>query len=231
MDFDSTTFPLRPAWVEIDLARLRRNLQLIRRDLPRNVQLLAVVKDEAYGHGALDVARIAIEEGAWGFGLSTLEEAMALRDAGIAQYNLVRVSSIFPPNCKIVSREDGLQLLQPGEIVFAVIAEMAANEPGRRIAASIGVARPTDVDKYGYLSEHHSYGQTEEEAADYAEDLAATMLATTLGIPFDPDKDYNERKEQYFMGGEIVDTTSLTMAVNAASGGVWTTVVAAAILI
>jgi alanine racemase len=83
MDFDSTSFPLRPAWVEIDLARLRRNLQLIRRDLPRNVQLLAVVKDEAYGHGALDVARIALEEGAWGFGLSTLEEAMVLRDAGI----------------------------------------------------------------------------------------------------------------------------------------------------
>ena len=83
MDFDSTTFPLRPAWMEIDLGRLRRNLQLIRRDLPRNVQLMAVVKDEAYGHGALDVARIALEEGAWGFGLSTLEEAAALRDAGI----------------------------------------------------------------------------------------------------------------------------------------------------
>jgi len=83
MDFDSTVFPLRPAWVEIDLARLRNNLRLIRRDLPRQVQLLAVVKDEAYGHGALDVARIALEEGAWGFGLSTLEEAMNLREAGI----------------------------------------------------------------------------------------------------------------------------------------------------
>jgi alanine racemase len=83
MDFDSTDFPLRPAWTEIDLGKLRRNLQLIRRDLPQRVQLLAVTKDEAYGHGALDVARIAIEEGAWGFGLSTLEEAMALRDAGI----------------------------------------------------------------------------------------------------------------------------------------------------
>jgi len=83
MDFDSTVFPMRPAWVEIDLARLRNNLRLIRRDLPRHVRLLAVVKDEAYGHGALDVARIALEEGAWGFGLSTLEEAMALRDANI----------------------------------------------------------------------------------------------------------------------------------------------------
>lgn len=83
MKFDSQNFPLRPAWMEIDLGRLRRNLQLIRRDLPPAVKLLAVVKDEAYGHGALDVARIAVEEGAWGFGLSTLEEAMTLRDGGI----------------------------------------------------------------------------------------------------------------------------------------------------
>lgn len=156
---------------------------------------------------------------------------MALREAGIAHFNLVRVSSIFPPRCKIVEREEGLQLLQPGEVVFAVIAEMSTNEPGRRIASSIGVARPSDSDKYGYLSEHHTFGQTEKEAGDYAEDLAATMLATTLGIPFDPTQDYNERREQYRMGGEIVDSTSITVAVNAETGGVWTTTIAAAILI
>jgi alanine racemase len=83
MNLNAENFPPRPAWTEIDLGKLRRNLQLIRGDLPKNVQLMAVVKDEAYGHGALDVARVAVEEGAWGFGLSTLEEAMALRDAGI----------------------------------------------------------------------------------------------------------------------------------------------------
>ena len=83
MDFNSANFPLRPAWTEIDLGCLRRNLQLIRRDLPPKVTLMAVVKDEAYGHGALDVARIALEEGASSLGLSTLEEAMSLRDAGI----------------------------------------------------------------------------------------------------------------------------------------------------
>ena len=143
----------------------------------------------------------------------------------------MRVSSIFPPHCQIVTREEGLQLLQPGEIVFSVLAEMASNEPGRRIAATIGVARPADHNKYGYLSEHHSYGQTEAEAGDYAEDLAATMLATTLGIPFDAEKDYNARKEQYFMGGEIVDTTSITVAVTSEPGGVWTTVICAAVLI
>ncbi|HEX9048798.1 MAG TPA: alanine racemase [Verrucomicrobiae bacterium] len=76
-------FPQRPAWTEIDLGSLRRNLHLIRADLPRHVKLLAVVKDEAYGHGAADVARIALEEGAWGFGLSTLEEGLHLREAGI----------------------------------------------------------------------------------------------------------------------------------------------------
>jgi arginine decarboxylase len=156
---------------------------------------------------------------------------MALREANIAHFNLVRVSSIFPPHCQIVSKEEGLPLLQAGEIVFAVLAEMSTNEPGRRIASSIGVARPADVDKYGYLSEHHTYGQTEQEAGDYAEDLAATMLATTLGIQFDAEKDYNERREQYFMGGEIVDTTSITMAVTAQPGGVWTTVISAAILV
>lgn len=156
---------------------------------------------------------------------------MALREAGIAQFNLVRVSSIFPPGCKIISREEGLPLLQPGEIVFAVLAEMSTNEAGRRIASSIGVARPADNDKYGYLSEHHTYGETEQEAGDYAEDLAATMLATTLGVQFDADKDYNARREQYMMGGEIVDSTSITVAVTAQPGGVWTTTIAAAILI
>jgi len=156
---------------------------------------------------------------------------MALREADIAHFNLVRVSSIFPPGCKIISKEEGLPILQAGEIVCAVIAEMSTNEPGRRIASSIGVARPTDESKYGYLSEHHTFGQTEQEAGDYAEDLAATMLATTLGIPFDADKDYNARREQYLMGGEIVDTTSITVAVNASPGGVWTTTIAAAILI
>ena len=83
MNLNSDDLPLRPAWTEIDLGALRRNLQVIRRDLKRGVRLMAVVKDEAYGHGALDVARIAIEEGATSLGLSTLEEAMALRDHGI----------------------------------------------------------------------------------------------------------------------------------------------------
>jgi len=154
---------------------------------------------------------------------------MALREAGIAHLNLVRVSSILPPNCNIIEKEEGLKLLKPGEITFTVLAEMSTMEAGRRMVASIGLARPADSGKYGYLSEHHAFGETEREAGDYAEDLAATMLATTLGIPFDIDKDYNERKDQYMMGKQIVDSTSITMATEAVSGRVWTTVISAAV--
>lgn len=79
----STDLPRRPAWIEIDLDQLKRNLQLINQDKPASLQILAVIKDEAYGHGALRIAQAALECGVRFFGLATLEEAITLRDAGI----------------------------------------------------------------------------------------------------------------------------------------------------
>src|SRR5207253_3629179 len=117
---------------------------------------------------------------------------LALRDAGIAAQNLVRVSSIFPPNCKLVPRSQGLKYLYPGEVVFAVVAENSTREPHRLVASSIGVAIPTDRTTYGYLSEHHSFGETDDQAGDYAEELAAELLATTLDVDFHPDKTWDE---------------------------------------
>jgi len=160
--------------------------------------------------------------------LSSFE--MALRDAGIEQFNLVRVSSILPPHCEIVPREEGLKELSPGEIVFCVLSENASNEPHRLISASVGCAVPKDRNVYGYLSEHHSFGQSEKEAGEYAEDLAATMLATTLGIDFDPDRDYDERKDIFMMSGKIVKTFNVTQSA-VVEKGEWTTVVAAAVFI
>jgi len=161
--------------------------------------------------------------------LSSFE--MALRDAGIEKFNLVRVSSILPPHCEIVSREEGLKELSPGEIVFCVLSENASNEPHRLISASVGCAVPKDRNVYGYLSEHHSFGQSEKEAGEYAEDLAATMLATTLGIDFDPDRDYDERKDIFMMSGKIVKTFNVTQTAVVAQDGKWTTVIAAAVFI
>ena len=122
---------------------------------------------------------------------------LALRQAGLAYCNLVLVSSIYPPYCKRLSKEEGTKLLRPGEIVFCVYDRESTNEPNRLVAASVGVAIPADEEQYGYLSEHHSFGETEEKAGEYAEDLAASMLATTLGIEFDPDTAWDEREQSF----------------------------------
>ena len=156
---------------------------------------------------------------------------LALRDAGIAACNLVRVSSIFPPNCKVVPRAQGLKYLSPGEVVFAVVAENSTREPHRLVASSIGLAIPADRSTYGYLSEHHSFGETEEVAGDYAEELAAEMLATTLNVEFDPDKSWDEKKEVYRMTNKIVRTMNITQSAVGDKKSLWTTAIAAAILI
>ena len=156
---------------------------------------------------------------------------LALRDAGIASQNLVRVSSIFPPHCKVISRKEGLKYLNHGEVVFSVIAENSTREPHRLIVSSIGVAIPADRDTYGYLSEHHSFGETEDQAGEYAEELAAEMLATTLDVDFDPDKSWDEKKEIYRISNKIVRTRNVTQSAVGDKRGLWTTTIAAAVLI
>jgi arginine decarboxylase len=161
--------------------------------------------------------------------LSSFE--LALRSAGIASYNLVRVSSIFPPHCKLIPRTEGLKLLKPGQVAFVVLSENSTREPHRLIAASIGLALPADKSMYGYLSEHHSFGETEDRAGEYAEELAAEMLATTLDVEFDADLNWDEKKEIYRISNKIVRTMNLTQSAVGDKRGLWTTVLASAILI
>ena len=154
---------------------------------------------------------------------------LALRNAQIARFNLVAVSSIFPPYCKLVSRGVGLKRLKPGQILFCVLSKNSTNEPNRLISASVGLAIPNDRSQYGYLSEHDAFGQTGKKAGDYAEDLAATMLATTLGIDFDVDKSYDEKKEIWRISGKIVRSMNATQSARGDKDGLWTTVLAGAI--
>lgn len=156
---------------------------------------------------------------------------LALRNAGIEVCNLVTVSSIFPTNCRRISKEEGLKELKPGQITFCVMARNSTNEPNRLIASSIGVALPADNNQYGYLSEHHPFGETEKVAGEYAEDLAATMLATTLGVEFDPNTDWSERENIYKMSGKIVRSFNITQSAEGDKNGLWTTVIAAGVLL
>lgn len=156
---------------------------------------------------------------------------LALRDAGIEKCNLVCVSSIFPPNCKMISKDEGTKMLHPGEITYCVLARNASNESNRLMSASVGLAIPKDNSNYGYLSEHHAFGEKGEKAGDYAEDLAATMLATTLGIEFDPNTAWEEREQVYKSSGHIFKTTNITQSAEGNKDGLWTTVIAVAVFI
>jgi arginine decarboxylase len=156
---------------------------------------------------------------------------LALRDAGIQHCNIVTVSSIVPPGCKLISKEKGVKMLKPGEITYVVTARNSTNEPHRLIASSIGMAIPSGKGKYGYLSEHHSYGQPDDKAGDYAEDLAATMLATTMGIQFDPEIAWHEKEQLFKTSGLIIKTTNITQSASGEKNGLWTTTLAAAVFV
>ena len=156
---------------------------------------------------------------------------MALRAARIEKYNLVKVSSILPPGCKTISREEGLKHLSPGEIVFCVICENSTNEPSRLIGASIGLAIPEGKEEYGYLAEHHTFGQNEREIGDYAESLAAEMLATSMGLEFNQDSNWNEQKEYYRICEKTIETTNITQTAMSDKDRLWTTVIAVVVFI
>ena len=155
---------------------------------------------------------------------------MALRQAGVAHLNLVTVSSILPPKCKIISKEKGVQLQTTGAISFCVMARSDTNEHGRLVASSIGVAVPRDSDKWGYLSEVHGHGMNSQQAGDMAEDLAAGMLGTTLGMEFDPNKAWSEKEQVYKSSGLFIKTTNVTQTAKGQEG-YWTTTLALAMFL
>ena len=154
----------------------------------------------------------------------------ALREAGIAPYNLVRVSSIFPPHCRYITRAAGLKLLQPGQILFVVLSENATNDPGQVISSSIGMAVPDDPSHYGYLAEHSDTGKSARDTAAHCEYLAAEMLATKLGEKLKEPGPGTPAKSFRISNGLSLKTRSVCQSAKGETG-LWTTTIAAAVLI
>ncbi len=156
----------------------------------------------------------------------------ALRKAGVETCNLVSVSSIFPPHCRALTRAQGVRRLKPGAITFTVMARAETNEPNRLVGAAIGLAIPKQKDRYGYLSEAHEFGMVNRRLADEAEDLAATMLATTMGIEFDPAEAWDQRKQVYKVNRDCAfESRSVVQTAEGNKDGLWTTVVAMAVFL
>ncbi len=155
---------------------------------------------------------------------------LALREAGIAPFNLVRVSSIYPPGCRFVSKEAGLKLLRPGQILFVVLSENATDEPRVLVSASIGMAVPDDPSRYGYLAEHSGLGKSEKETGWHTEYLAAEMLATKLGEKLRQPDGGKPTRAFKISNGLSLKTRSVTQTATG-EAGLWTTALAAAVLI
>jgi arginine decarboxylase len=198
--------------------------------MTQDQQVSALVAERRNGGFSLVPTRVFFTKGVGSHRDELRSFELALKDAGIEKLNLVHVSSIFPPKCKIIPKDEGVKLIAPGSIAFCVMARLATSEMRRLIAASIGCAIPADKSTYGYLSEHHAYGQTDEYAGDFAEDMAASMLASTLGVEFDETANWDEKEQVFKISGEIIRTFNVTQSAVISTKG-YTTVLASAVFL
>jgi len=156
---------------------------------------------------------------------------IALRDAGIAAQNLVAVSSILPPACELVAREEAEKHLMPGQILHVVMSREETDEPHRAVGASIGIARPRDTSRHGFIAEHGGFGLGEDELRTHAEDLASTMLASTMGVDVDADLPPRERARLFEEAGVVDFRDSVVATARGDERGRTTCVVAAAVFV
>jgi arginine decarboxylase len=120
----------------------------------------------------------------------------AMREAGVADCNLVKVSSVIPPACEIVPRARGLRMLRGGAIIHAVIAQGETNEPHQRITPAICWGQPNDATLPGYMTEveeDQTKGRSTRTATDEAGEALITIIAEKFGVRLDPEKTWSNR--------------------------------------
>jgi arginine decarboxylase len=156
----------------------------------------------------------------------------ALREAGIEACNLVKISSVIPPGCKRISREEGLQAISPGMITFAVQAESSTNEPGQIIAAGIGIAQPKDDTLFGYLTEvEEAVGREADDVQEDVEEMAIENLITFWGSKTDAEELMRKGKKHYEFQGRKVEVDSVVATAKGHEERLWTTVIVCAVFL
>jgi arginine decarboxylase len=160
--------------------------------------------------------------------LNSFEEA--LRDARISPMNLVKVSSIVPPHCELVGREEGLKLLSPGQITFCVMSRCESDEEGRLLAAAVALLLPENGDDYGYISEYHGYGKKLDEVEDWVCDQAAELYASAKGFKINWRRAWSQEDFKYTLE-ERKYSPKYVASVAGGVKGKWVTTVAAAVFI
>ena len=120
----------------------------------------------------------------------------AMREAGLADCNLVKISSVIPPACQVVTRERGLRMLEAGAIAHAVIAQGVTKEPHQRVSVALCWGQPDREDLPGYITEieeEEANGKSEQTAIDEAGEALTAMLAEKIGAKVDAPKVWGQR--------------------------------------
>ena len=160
--------------------------------------------------------------------LNSFEEA--LREARISSLNLVTVSSIVPPHCRLLDIEEGLKLLSPGQLTFSVMSKCDSDEEGRLMAAAVAILLPEDPDDYGYISEFHAHGMESGEVEDWVCDQAAELYASAKGLKINWKRAWSAEDEKYTLE-ERSFSPKYVVSMARGKKGKWVTTVAAAVFI
>ncbi|HET7152743.1 MAG TPA: alanine racemase [Candidatus Kapabacteria bacterium] len=137
-----TTIPRRAAWAEIRLQTLAQNLKNIRKTLQKNVNVMAVVKANAYGHGAIECSRVLLESGASMLGVALLQEAIELRTAGISAPILVMTPPLPEEADTYISNEIDFTLCkQETAELFSARAEALGKTVAAHVKIDTGMGR------------------------------------------------------------------------------------------
>lgn len=138
----------RPAWAEIDLDAIAHNVRSIRGLLGNQVQLMAVVKANAYGHGAVQVARAALEAGASKLAVACVDEAIQLRRAGVRE--AILILGYVPPWQTEQVLENELQITLS---TWELASSLSARATALGLQATVHVKVDTGFGRFGLLPE------------------------------------------------------------------------------
>jgi alanine racemase len=181
----------RPGWAAVDLGAIRANVRALR-DAVAPARVLAVVKADAYGHGAIPVGRAALDAGAAWLGVALVEEGVALREAGIDAPVLV-LSEPVPDAaaCVVAHRLTPVVYTAPGiEALAKAVAETGAPEP-------LPVHLKVDTGMHRVGAATHEAAALAQQVVDHAE-LRLEGVCTHFAVADEPANPYTEQQLERF---------------------------------
>lgn len=179
----------RSAWIEVDLAALRENFANIKRLLPDGLPIVAVVKAEAYGHGAVPVSECLLAEGASRLAVATLDEAFALRRAGITAP--IMLLGFCAPELAVLQLAVAQEIILPVySLAQARLVDEAARAAGRPAVAQLVL--DTGMGRIGLLPT--SDGLQEAVAIAGLPNLQLEGMFSHFAAADELDKSYSEQQ-------------------------------------